>query len=97
MCTEKEKEEDLKKVPEDYYLEAFMAVEMRHPHIHEMIRLLWGSYVCDKYIESLFVDNRNGSRQGFEPTMFEALAKIAKLHSSGVAHRDQVVKFRSVV
>lgn len=96
MCTEKEKQEDLNKIPIDEYMLAFMAVEKRHPHIYEMIRYLWGSYVCDRYFEHLFVDNRNGSRRGFEPTMFEALAKISNMHAK-TAHRDIVVKFRSVV
>lgn len=97
MCTEQEKEEDLKKIPTDDNLSAFMAVDARHSHIYEMIRMLWGSYVCDFYLDKLFSDTRNGSRRGFEPNMLEALTKISRLHASGAVHRDKVAKFRSVV
>ena len=96
MCTEEEKQEDLQKVPTDEYFTAFMAVDMRHPHIHEMIRLLWGSYVCDYYLNSLFSNTRNGARRGFEPDMVQAITAIARLHATSI-NRDKIAKFRSVV
>lgn len=91
MCTQEEETSDIRKIPENDLNVAFMALEARHFHIYEMLRLLWGSYVCDKYISSLFVDTRNNTRKGFEPYIIEALVIVQDSHSS--AYRDKVMKF----
>lgn len=95
MCTDREKEEDLKRIPVDEVTEAFMALESRHYHVYEMLRLLWGSYACDVYLNHLFLDTRNGTRTGFEPSMVEVITKLAVAHTT--AYRDKVPTFRSVV
>ena len=89
MCTEEEKQNDLKKAPKDSLTEALMSIDARHSHIYEMIRYLWGSYVCDRYIEVLLTDTRNGTRRGFEPSMLECLVKIANSHAKS-PYRDNI-------
>lgn len=89
MCTEEEKQEDLKKVPTDSILEAFTTIESRHIHIYEMLRYLWGSYVCDRYLEVLLTDTRKGARRGFEPSILECLVKIANSHAKS-PYRDKI-------
>ena len=56
--------------------ENFQVIAERHPHISNKIEMLWGHVELRHYLNSLFMDARGGTRQGFEPHIAKSLFAI---------------------
>ena len=60
--------------------EDFKALKSAYPHIATRLELLWGSKECYELFDKLFLDTRDGERQGFAKDKFVALYRVAVLH-----------------
>lgn len=60
---------------EDYEL-----IHKAYPHITSRLKLLWGTKECHDLFQRLFLDTRDGTRQGFPKPSAAALYRIYELH-----------------
>lgn len=67
------------KIEEFLNNEYYILINNRFPHIGEKLRYLYGYPEYYSYIDSLFSDTRNDTRQGFPKEIANALLKIYKL------------------
>ena len=60
--------------------EDFKLVEESFPHIANKLELMWGNKECYDFLNNLFLDTRDGKRQGFPKPIASALHRISTLH-----------------
>ena len=48
------------------------------PHIMETVKLKWGTVYLDKFLNDLFLDTRDNTRQGFLPEVSAAILALSK-------------------
>ncbi|MGE5469863.1 MAG: hypothetical protein ACM3X0_03580 [Bacteroidota bacterium] len=70
----------------DEKTELLAAIEARFPHISAKLRVFWGHPEFVAYINSLFIDTRGGTRQGFPKEIALALWKLHQAHDREFRH-----------
>ena len=61
------------------------------PHISETIQKSWGTSVCQRYLQHLLHDNRDGTRQGFPISTVDEILTLSAILE------DQLGPYRSAV
>lgn len=62
------------------YNDNFNLVNEKFPHIGKHITFLWGNKEFTGYMNKLFTDTRDGTRQGFPLEVASALLKLQMEH-----------------
>lgn len=55
-------------------------IKEHHPHISNRLELLWGSNEFDVYVQSLFLNDRDPPRKGFDYKVLVSLVHLANEH-----------------
>ena len=58
----------------------YLLIKNRFPHIAKNIEMFWGHSELLSYINNLFLDTRDGKRQGFPEYIIKALWQLLDLH-----------------
>lgn len=58
----------------------FKQVNESFPHIGKALSMFWGSREFLDYTNRLFIDTRDGNRQGFPKPILSAVHKLCELH-----------------
>lgn len=59
----------------------FKLIVERFPHIGRRLVDNWGTRKGEEYLESLFIDDRNGQRRGFPYDAYQCLNRLLALHN----------------
>lgn len=65
----------------------FQIVYEGAPHIARKLLMTWGLPQCDRYLQSVFSDTRDGRRKGFPKKVGDALLQIMYLHEARYAKK----------
>lgn len=60
----------------------FQIVHEAAPHIARKLLMTWSLPQCDRYLQSVLSDTRDGGRKGFPKKLGDALLKIMYLHEA---------------
>lgn len=64
----------------------FLVVKGSLPHLAAKIQLFWGHPDLDPFIKDLFLDSRDGIRQGLPKVVATSIFRLAALHEETFPH-----------